>query len=332
MIGTTDTSGYRDQSLDLDELNREDLSDVITQISPTETPLYSILGTKTAQATFHEWGRDELKERRTQSDAHQEGADYKYRASKERTRDGNYTQIFTNPFAISDTQRKVLKAGITDEVTYQMAQAMREHKLDVEHAMFNNTSGGDDGTAGAGISNDSGVRVMKPIGDFIGGAAGTDALHRLDLSEAVLTEVMINDALQQCWQEGGNPSILMCSGTVKRRITGFVTANINARTIEMTQNPDRRSINTISIYEGDFGEVRIVPNRNIDIETTGTASSSAYLLEPDHWSYAYLQPVRTEDVARTGDATKKVVYQEGTVVGRAPRSGYWFQNVKNALS
>jgi len=110
--------------------NREDLIDVITNISPEDTPMFSSFGKTKARDTYHEWLEDSLAT--ATSNTNIESADYSFSARDPRTREGNYTQIFVTPVEVSDTQRAVNAAGIKDEYAYQMAKALKEHARDIE--------------------------------------------------------------------------------------------------------------------------------------------------------------------------------------------------------
>jgi len=108
--------------------NREDLSDIITNISPEETPMYSTFGKVKASNVYHEWLQDSLAN--AADNANIEGADYSFSKPASRTRVGNYTQIFVTPVEVSDTQRAVDTAGVEDEFAYQMAKKLKEHARD----------------------------------------------------------------------------------------------------------------------------------------------------------------------------------------------------------
>lgn len=298
--------------------NREDILDVITNISPTQTPFFSGLAKGSCDATTHEWPKDELAA--PADNQLIEGGDATFANLADRTRDKNFTQIFTKPYAVSRTQERVKKAGVRSEVAYQGTKALKELVRDMEFACWTNTLAGNDGTA------TSGDREMKPVDAFI------DSGNVVDASSAVVTEDMVNNALQLAWDEGGDPESLFVSGTVKRRITKVFTA-ASQRSLEMTQNAERRLINRIDVYESEFSVLRIIPDRWIPTNLgVGTNETGVYGIEMDHWGFDFIDEPFSEDLAKTGASMKKWWYAEGTLVGRAPKANCKVENVLNALA
>ena len=133
------------------ESNREDLLDIITNISPTDTPIFSSIAKGKASGTLHEWGEDTLAAAAPDK-AHVEGDDPVYATALVRLRPSNHTQILTNAFSVTRTQDKVAKAGISSEVAYQATKKMEEHKLDIEMAILNNATGGAVGVSGLSVA------------------------------------------------------------------------------------------------------------------------------------------------------------------------------------
>jgi len=298
------------------EATREDLLDIITNISPTDTPFFSSVAKGSCSATLHEWLTDALAA--AAANAHIEGGTPTYPALPVRTRLTNYTQILTNPFQVSRTQERTLKAGIQSEVAYQATKKLEEHKLDFEWAIFNNADAGAAGGETSGIPDTA--RQLKKIDAFITTKDTTAGIE--------LTESVFNDGLESAWNAGGRVDTCMTTAKLKRRITLY-TANVQ-RTLELMQNAERRQINRVDIYEGDFGVVRIVPNRTIPINATPTPDQApCYLLEMDRFRIDFLTPPLIEELARDGDAVRRWVYSEGTLVGLAPGAHYVWTKAEN---
>lgn len=273
--------------------NREDLSDIITNIAPTETPLYSMFGKTTAKATYHEWIEDDLSA--PGANAQVEGADYTINTATARTRKGNYTQIFSKGYGVSGTQEAVLKAGIKSEIAYQMAKAMKEIARDVEYAIINNTAA----VAGDAVT----ARQMGGIQAFV----TTNVLANGGTPRA-LTETLLNDGLQQAWEAGGSPDVVVVNGTNKRTISGFTagaTKEIYAK--------DKRLVASVDVYESDFGLVRVIANRWMPAD-------KVFILEKGRFKTAYLRPFKQEEKAKTGDKVEKVVVGELTLEARAEKA------------
>lgn len=269
--------------------NREDLADVIFNISPTETPFLSRFGKVKAQATYHEWLTDSLATAAENKNI--EGGDYSFTKPASRTRLGNYTQIHVTPVEVSDTQRSVDSAGLEDEFAYQMAKKMKEHARDIEYSLVNGT--GNSGTSGAG-------REMKGVLAWL----TTNVETGTGTGNESLTEAMFNDLLQAIWTQGGMPDYAYANGYQKRQISSFTggnTRNVGAS--------EKEVIAGVDIYDSDFGRIKVIPHRFM------TASVVA-VLQNDLWKVASLRPTKKVDVAKVGSATRAVIETELTLEAR----------------
>ncbi|HUW46351.1 MAG TPA: DUF5309 family protein, partial [Dehalococcoidia bacterium] len=117
---------------------REDLSDIIYDVSPEDTPFYSKCKKTTAKNTLHEWQTDALRD--SGDNAHVEGDDTVADTRTPTVRLGNYTQIFKNAVVIPDTDSGLDKAGRAREMGYQVLKTAKEQKLDIERALFLNNA------------------------------------------------------------------------------------------------------------------------------------------------------------------------------------------------
>ena len=273
--------------------NREDVSDIITNITPTETPLYSMFGKTKAKSTYHEWLEDELNA--PGANAQVEGADYPTDSSTTRTRKGNYTQIFAKTAKVTATQEVVAKYGIKSELAYQMANRMKEIAKDVEYAIINNTSkvAGDASTA----------RQMGGIQAFVTTNVDDNGGTARDL-----TEDLLNDGIQSAWQAGGDPNVVVVCGKHKRTISGFT-----AGATKYLEAEDKRLVAAVDVYESDFGVVRIIPHRYMLTDTL-------FILDTNYWKTAYLRPFKVKDIPPTGDYVAKAIIGELTLEARAEKA------------
>jgi len=273
--------------------NREDVSDIITNITPTETPLYSMFGKTKAKSTYHEWLEDELNA--PGANAQVEGADYPTDSSTTRTRKGNYTQIFAKTAKVTATQEVVAKYGIKSELAYQMANRMKEIAKDVEYAIINNTSkvAGDASTA----------RQMGGIQAFVTTNVDDNGGTARDL-----TEDLLNDGIQSAWQAGGDPNVVVVCGKHKRTISGFT-----AGATKYLEAEDKRLVAAVDVYESDFGVVRIIPHRYMLTDTL-------FILDTSYWKTAYLRPFKVKDIPPTGDYVAKAIIGELTLEARAEKA------------
>lgn len=224
---------------------REDLSDVIHDISPEETPFYSKCAKVKATATFHEWQTDAL--RSSASNAHIEGDDTTAGAVTATSRLGNRTQIFKNAVVIPDTDEGLKKAGRGAEIAYQTLKIAKEQKLDIEKALFDNNA------AVTGSSTSARELAGAPTWlitntDFGSGGAdatgnGTDA--RTDGTQAAFTQARFDGVMQSIWEQGGNPDSVYLSAFQMNVALGF-TGNNNQRSTVRAE--DERVIKHMDVY------------------------------------------------------------------------------------
>jgi hypothetical protein len=266
--------------------NREDLMDLITNISPEETPMYTMFKKSKAKATTHEWLTDSLDS--AAANAQIEAANFSFTTPGTRTRVSNYTQILTKTWEVSNTQDAVDKAGLDSEVSYQMTKAMKEWKRDAEYAIHNGT--GNSGASGTAREM-TGVRSFITTNVETGSGSGSEDL----------TETMYNDLLQTIHAVGGNPDAAFVNGWQKRKISGFTggaTKNVDASAKKLIANVD--------VYESDFGLQEIYLDRY-------ATTSEVLALEKDKWAVAVLRPLKSVDVATVGDAVRGALVGEMTV-------------------
>lgn len=285
---------------------REDLTDVIYNISPTDTPFMTGAAKSKATNTLHEWQTDSLTAATT-ANAQLEGDDLTtFTTQAATTRLGNVCQISRKDVIVSGTVDVVNKAGRKSEVAYQTAKRMKELKRDMETILTANqakTTGGATTArtlAGLGAwvysNDDLGGSGVSPTGD------GTDT--RTDGTQRAYTEALLKNVIQLCWTAGGDPDTIMVGAFNKQAQSGF--AGNATRIIDAE---DKRLVAAYDVYESDFGTLKVVPNRF-------SRSRDGWVLQMDKWAVAYLRPVRLVDLAKTGDAEKKMILAEYTLESR----------------
>jgi len=272
-----------------DSSRREDLLDIIVNIDPTETPMLSGFGTSTAMNTLHEWLTDTLASRA--HNAAVEGADPSFPALSGPTRSVGICQVFTKPISVSDTQRSVKHAGLKDAFMYQASKKLKELSNDIEHAITR-------GSAASGTG--SAARQLSGVQNCITTTATTVA------SGTSLTENIYNTLLQAIWTLGGDPDETYVGGRVKRQISAFtsgLTKNIAA--------DDRRLVNSIDVYESDFGLQKVYLSRDV-LQAAGNGNTLV-ALQNDKFRTAWLRRPFLQNLAKTGDATKAQYVAELTL-------------------
>ena len=283
---------------------REDLANVIYNISPTDTPFMSSIGTGTASSTLHEWQTDALAAAAT--NVVMEGDNTPSRALVATSKLLNYTQISTKPVVVTGTQEVINKAGMTSEMAYQIAKAGKELKRDMEFDLtgVNVATVGSSGTG----RKLRGYEAWCNTNDSHGAGGSTHGTTGAvtDGTQRVLTEALVKSSLKACYDEGGNPDLLLVGSFNKQKVSGFTG---NSTRMDMAE--DRSLVATIDVYVSDFGEVRVVADRILR-----SSGRTALVVDTEMWSIGYLRPFGVQDLAKTGDAEKKQLLVEYTLVSK----------------
>jgi len=285
---------------------REDLTDVIYDISPTETPFMSSIGKTKATAVYHEWQTDTLAAATT-NNAAVEGADASDATLSPTTRLGNYTQILQKTIKVSGTLDTVNKAGRKSEKAYQLAKASQEIKRDLETILLSN-QGRDAG------STNSAARKMGSLLSWIktnssaqtnGGDPTTIGVStRTDGNTRTFTEALLKEVVAEVFTSGGTPSVLMVGAAGKQKVSSF--SGIGATRFNVTGAKPSTIIGAADIYVSDFGNMSVVPNRFM-------RTRDALILDPEYAAIAYLRPFMTNELAKAGDSDKTQILVECTL-------------------
>jgi hypothetical protein len=288
---------------------REDLSDVIYNISPTDTPFFSSVGKTKATAVYHEWQTDSLAAASLSNYA-VEGATASDATMSPTTRVGNRTQIAQKTIKISGTLQSVDKAGRKSEKAYQLAKASSEIKRDMEVSVLSNqiAANGDSTTA----RKLGGLQAWLATNGSFGtsgsaGASGTTA--RTNGTNRTFTEALLQSVVKQVYASGGNPKVLMVNPAHKQVVSSF--AGIAAQRFMAPSNGPTTIIGAADVYLSDFGTISVVPNRFMT--STNSCDETAFVLDPDMAAIAYLRPFQTNELAVTGDNESTQLLAEYTL-------------------
>lgn len=262
--------------------NREDLTDVIYNISPKETWFTSNTPDgPSAKARLHEWQTDVLAT--PAANARIEGNTATGVAITATSRLNNYTQILGKTFVITDTQDVVDKAGRDKESAYQQMKHLSVLATDIEYALLINASAVSGGTGTA--------RQLKGFAGWV----TTNVTTGTGTGTETLTETMFNDNLALIWAQGGKPADALCGSAQKRKISAF-TGN-NTRFINMSA---AQIESAVDVYKSDFGNIAI----HLHFIMNTSAADQVYIIgERRLWRKAWLRRVNTEKLARVGRAT-----------------------------
>lgn len=305
--------------------NREDLSDILYDVSPTDTPFITMCKKgESADATKHEWLTDELAA--AAKNAQPEAQIAAPPAHSQRVRLGNYTQIFTKYATVSGSQEKVKKGGgIKSEMAYQVARRMKEIKMDLEYACIGN------GMQVAVAGSETVAREMASFQSFMGdnvllggtGVAGTgdgtDVYTAGTLRD--FTEDLLTEALAELWENSnGSEQIAAIMGKVNRGLFSKFSAS-NTRYVS---SDERKLTAAIDVYDGDFHTVTAVPSRHVN-------ATDVLLVDKDYVSICDLRPLFTEDLAKTGDGATKQMIMETTLKVGNPKAHFVIAAVSDVL-
>lgn len=283
---------------------REDLSNIIYNIDPFETPILSALKRVKATNTNHEWQTDSLAAA-SSTNAQIEGDEFSYSAPSATTRLGNHTQIFRKTVLVSGTARAVDTAGRKDELGYQVAKMGKEIKTDLESSITANNAkvAGNDSTARelAGIPTwlTSNTDFASDGADATGD--GTDA--RTDGTQRAFTEAQLKSALQSAYTNGANvDNFLANMGPYNRQVFSGFSGNAT----RLDRSEDEKLYASVRFYVSDFGEIQAVPNRFM-------RARDVLLIDPEYACWAELRPMQTIEPDKTGDADPRVLLTEATL-------------------
>jgi hypothetical protein len=287
---------------------REDLSDVIYNISPTDTPFMSSIGKTKATATYHEWQTDSLAAAALGGAV--EGADASSITASPTTRIGNRTQIFTKSVAVAGTLEAVDKAGRKSEKAYQLAKVSAELKRNIELTLLSNqvAAAGNSSTARTLGGLQAWLNTNYDGGtDGVAGSGGTTA--RVDGTDRTFTETILKTVVAEVYTAGGTPKVLMVNPAHKQLVSAF--AGIAAQRYMAPSNEPTTIIGAADVYMSDFGTISVVPNRFMN--STNAGDETAFLVDPDMAAVAYLRPFETIELAKTGDSEKTQLLAELTL-------------------
>lgn len=281
-----------------DRAVREDLTDFISNLSPTENTLYSGLGKVKATQPYHQWLNDSL--RTVGTNAQVEGFTPTYAARTRPTRTGNYTQIISSEVEVTDTERETQQAGFADRYAYELEKGMTEWVDDAEYALMR---------GGLASGTGSAARFMRGLKV----AVTTVVTSQSGVS---LSETILNDYFNNSWTNSRVfPDEIYVGGTLKRRISGFT-----AGTTKFTKVEDKRLINTNSVYESDFGVVKILLHRYINLP--GDTGNDILGIKNDLNKVAQLRAPHHQPMAKVADSTRGMIVGEITLEHRNELSSF----------
>lgn len=295
ITNTVTTAGFSSAHL------REDLADVIYDVSRRDTPFINMIGKTKATSVTHDWVTDSLP---TPTNVPQtEGDETSFAAYVAPTRNTNATQIFKQAYIVSGTAIAVNVAGAEDEYTRHQLKAMRTVMRNMELAFVGN----DAPATGA-------TRAVRPLMGWFAtnvsragdGDNGTTSAAATDGTKRDLTKAMIDEVMESVRSNSSEvPSVLMCHPAQRKNLSALSIPNV---TRQQSIQDGKVSV-SVKVVETDFGDLMIVDNDLM-------RDRELALLNPDYWAVAELRPAFSEALGKSGDAEKFQVVAEATLEAR----------------
>jgi hypothetical protein len=284
---------------------REDLSNVITNIAPEETPYMSNIGRESVSNSLYEWQTDTLAS--AAANKQLEGDDVtSFDAVVATVRLQNYAQISRKTIVLSATEETVNKAGRKSELAYQIAKRGAELKRDQEFTMLNGAVAAAGNTTTARGTASLGAFVKTNVDMQTNGANPSYTTlpnsARTDGNVRTFTETILKNVIQQVWTAGGTPKMLMTGPVNKQRVSGFSGIASSRFNIDGGAKP-ATLVGAVDIYVSDFGNVQVIANRF-------QRERDAWVIDPDMAKMTTLRPYQQVELAKTGDAEKRMLIVE----------------------
>ena len=294
--------------------NREALSDVVSRITPEDTPIYSLIEKESFETTHPEWTVDDLAA--PAANIQLEGDDYTFDATTPPTRLGNYTQIMRKSWIISNTQETVDEAGNVQKRKYQKLKKGVELRKDVELAIVTPNASVSGATREFGsLPTWITTNVSRGSGGTNGGFSSVTGLTTAPGAgtQRAFTKTIMDAVAKSGYESGANFRHLVVSPYVK---SVFVALMSDSAIAPFRYNVSDGSGNTIianaDYYEGPFGKLMVHPNRVMS--SSATTARNAYFLDVEMLEFLWLRKIQEDkDLAKTGDADKGVIIGEGTL-------------------
>ncbi len=290
---------------------REDLTDMIYNIDPFETPFMNTIGRDgKAKQFLHEWQTDSLAS--PAANAQISGDKASHSVPGTTTRLSNVVQIMHKSVLVADETELVDKAGRDKEMAYQTAKRMKELKTDMEYALIGVHQAQAKETASA-------APKLGSVGSFIktnssAGTSGSDPATadgkatRTDGTQRAFTEAQVKEVVRECWTNGGQPDCLVVSAVNKQKFSTFTGTATKYR-----MQKEKTIIATADVYESDFGMLQVIPSRIL-------RARDAYVYQKSMWSLAFLSGVATKELATEGAYERRLVTVRFTLEAKNEKS------------
>ncbi len=271
---------------------KEDVSDVISNISPTKTPFQTLIKTERVTNRLFQWQEDSLAG--VADNAQLEGFTASDSTMSPTVMRSNYTQIMQKTVNVSSTADVVSTYGRAKETAYQLAKKADELKRELEYHLVGkaqNSSAGADGVSARTFANAFGT---DPNSDAVIHADVT-----VNKSSAALDEAAVLSVNQKMFEAGSEAKYLMIKPADSLIVANFAAASGRSRDFGASTS----IVNVVDLYVSPFGEQKVILNRFLK-------ATEALLFDPAMWSLVTLRPWTRELLAKTGDNDRHLIVGE----------------------
>ena len=322
---------------------KEDISSVIFNLDPDNTPALSNAGRRDVQNTLYQWQVESLPTS-TFTNKHIEGAkileeNAELDAGTATTLLNNYTQISWRNATVSGTLQSVSQHAKSQEMAHQMALRSKQLKIDIEKTILSHNpaiagaSGtarqteslphmvGRLGTAGsAWASSDTSIHIDTSGGTLTVVATSATGAHTDSTtvagSLAVMTEALFMGVANGIWDNGGELDTVLCNGAIKREISDFGGRGAS----QIIVSPETVA-NNVTLVQTDFGDCKVMMDRHMRV----TSGVDVGFVDWDYLNVAFLRPFTSQVLAKQGDAdVTNLLCEWGVMMSNVQAFGWMF--------
>lgn len=290
---------------------KEDVKQILFQITPTDTPFYNMIGDGKAMSPKHEWLTRSLSTRNHQANI--EGFSFANNAGHQATRQINYTQIFTKQPSVTRTAQETALHAVEDPFLDEMETQMVELKTDMDLSFVK------------GSMVTLFTAQTRQMDGLIYLLSRSSLWSRS--TDVTLTELLLNDIAQTIWEQGVKSSDILCGAVFKRRIGGFSGWQDTGfgQVVQRQLGGDDYSLTArVDVYSTDFVDARVHIDRNLAADASASNQKYLVLFDRRDFKKAWISPPFTARRPYTADSEDGVIIAEGTLSGAHPNAGGWF--------
>ena len=328
------TAGHVAESYDSGNM-KEDVSDIIFNIDPSETPALSNMGTRDVSNTTFEWNVEDLPSSGS-SNNKAEGADFTSEAATQVTRKTNVTQISSRNATVTGTMSAVSQYGKQSEMAHQMMLVSKSLKLDIDKTIVSHQAqSAGSGDAGGNRTTQSLVHQISRGNNVVVKSSGGTTVPSSDTGAYTegsglesLTETFFVDVAEKIYENGGKLDSVICTPAVKREISDFTGRGGTQVIVD-----ESKVTNNVTLFASDFGNIKVMISRNMTtFGSSGAGGCDLLFVDFSMAKVAFLRPFTRQQIAKQGDSDSEQIVAEWGVQLNNPDSAGVRHNLSNTYS